>query len=312
VGIAMPELILENRDGSRRVTAVELAFDLPTTRDRSWIEVPIPSTKTTTLRMEPREWSVVVPAGDEDLLTIRVIRARFEDGEGPGPPEGRGPELAPRSGSAPRARRLGDAPQPGIPSEGSPVAREAPLPPETFEAPPDMPPPGLAPRALPSRPDRTVIQPLPIPRGDVSPRPEPRPEPGADDHGWIMARFRNPDHAPVVIVDARTAARAPDEERNTGLPEIVIENRGDRWVRSLRVRYKADAESHAVSGYDVAIRPHGSVFIHREDYEIPGRAEDMTVQILGARFDDGTVWGTMDSRIDARDEWVYPLSPMVR
>jgi len=114
----------------------------------------------------------------------------------------------------------------------------------------------------------------------------------------------------VVIVEARTSPRVRFEGGKplTSLPEVVIENRSDRWVTGLRIRYKADPEGHAVSGHRLDIRPHGSIFIHR-DLEIRGRPEAMTVQLLGVRFDDGSVWGTMDSRINTRDRWVYPLSP---
>ena len=315
VGITMPELTLENRDASRRITAVKLAFDLPTTRDRLWIEVPIPPAATTRLRMDPPQWSAVVAAGDEDRLMVRVTGVRFGDGEGPSPGQEPDPVAAPRAEAAPRVG--GERPQPGVPWSGTP--RAAPpgvsLPSDAFGAPPGTPKPGAAPQALPPGADgrRVRIEEIPS-RGDgtgtrAAPRPEPRPEPRPDDRGWIMARFRNPDDAPVVIVDARTAPRETSGGGSvTGLPEIVIENRSERRVTGLRIRYKAALESHAVSGYDVTIRPHGSVFLHREDFEMDGRPEDMTVQILGARFADGSVWGTLDSRIDARDRWVYPLS----
>jgi hypothetical protein len=174
--------------------------------------------------------------------------------------------------------------------------------------------PGIAPRARPPGANpRVRIEELPDTQAKPGARPWPSAQPKAaprpDDRGWVNARFRNPDGAPVVIVDARTAPGViKDGEPVTQLPEIVIENRSDRWVKQLRMRYKADAPSHAVSGYEVTIRPHGSVFIHREDFEISGKPENMTVQILGAQFDDGTVWGTMDSRINGRDAWVYPLT----
>ena len=49
--------------------------------------------------------------------------------------------------------------------------------------------------------------------------------------------------------------------------------------------------------------------VHPNRLEVWGEAEEMTVQLLGVRFADGSTWGTMDSTIDARDRWVYPLSP---
>jgi len=48
--------------------------------------------------------------------------------------------------------------------------------------------------------------------------------------------------------------------------------------------------------------------VRKEVFETWGRAADMTVQVVGARFEDGTVWGSMDSLIDARDAWIAPLS----
>jgi hypothetical protein len=38
-------------------------------------------------------------------------------------------------------------------------------------------------------------------------------------------------------------------------------------VVALRLRYKADAESHAVSGYDVRIPAGASVVLRRRDFD---------------------------------------------
>lgn len=150
------------------------------------------------------------------------------------------------------------------------------------------------------------------PAPEASTAPERPIEVTADfpDEPSVTARFRNPAGAPVEIVEARTplrAARPGDGRAMTYLPAIQLENHTGREVVSLRVRYKADAESHAVSGYQVRIPANGSVVLLRRDYDMWGRAKDMTVQLLGVRFADGSTWGTLDSRIDASDAWVYPL-----
>jgi hypothetical protein len=49
--------------------------------------------------------------------------------------------------------------------------------------------------------------------------------------------------------------------------------------------------------------PHATAAF-RWDTSLPGRPEDMRVQLLGVRFADGSTWGTLDSWIDARDEWI--------
>ena len=85
-----------------------------------------------------------------------------------------------------------------------------------------------------------------------------------------------------------------------------IENRSKREVVAVRLRYKAEPEGHAVSGFTVEIAP-GSATDLRKPYWIAGRAGDMTVQLLGVRFRDGTVRGSMGSRIDARWPWVEDL-----
>ena len=136
---------------------------------------------------------------------------------------------------------------------------------------------------------------------------------GFGDEPWVAARFRNPDGAPVEITEARTPLLPVgdgDRERPmTYLPAVRLENHSTHNVVGLRLRYKADAESHAVSGYEVSIPAGQSVVLSRRDFDMWGSPKDMTVQVLGVRFDDGTTWGTLDSRIDARDVWVYPLGP---
>jgi hypothetical protein len=74
-------------------------------------------------------------------------------------------------------------------------------------------------------------------------------------------------------------------------------------VLHVRLRFKADRESHAVT---LVEGPIGS----GETLRLPpgrlmwGRPETMTVQVLGVQFADGGIWGSMDSMIDTREDWI--------
>jgi hypothetical protein len=94
----------------------------------------------------------------------------------------------------------------------------------------------------------------------------------------------------------------------TFLPEVQLENRSAHTVTAVKLRFKADRESHAVTFVQGPIGPGQSVVVRKIGFEAWGRAADMTVQVVGVHFDDGSVWGSMDSLIDARDPWVYPLT----
>ena len=145
----------------------------------------------------------------------------------------------------------------------------------------------------------------------IAPTPRP-PDESITPPSWSgplrTARFRNFDDPGIVIVAALTpqSPATPDGAGTTWLPSVRIENRSGKEVVALRLRYKAEPEGHAVSGFTVAIAP-GSATELRKVFWIAGRAEDMTVQLLGVRFRDGTVHGAMDSRIDARWPWVEGL-----
>lgn len=123
-----------------------------------------------------------------------------------------------------------------------------------------------------------------------------------------VAKFRNLAHAPVAIVEANTplSPATPDGDGSTWLPGVRIENHSKLEVVALRLRYKAASESHAVSGFTVSIPPGGAIDL-RKTYWMDGSAQVMTVQLLGVRFADGTVYGSMGSRIDARWPWVEGL-----
>ena len=145
----------------------------------------------------------------------------------------------------------------------------------------------------------------------VAPTPRPPDEtitPPAWSGPSLAARVRNLDDPSVVIVAARTplSPATPDGAGTTWLPSVRIENRSRRVVVAVRLRYKAEPAGHGVSGFTVAIAPGSATELHKATW-IAGRAEDMTVQLLGVRFLDGTVSGSMGSRIDARWPWVEGL-----
>jgi hypothetical protein len=116
----------------------------------------------------------------------------------------------------------------------------------------------------------------------------------------------------VVILAARTPARdAEAVPGETLLPEVKLENRSGHRLLAIKMRFKAAPESHAVTVFSTSIEPGATAVLWR-DFAIQGRAADMTVQVVAARFDNGEVWGAMDSLIDARDPWVPPLTNELR
>jgi len=74
-----------------------------------------------------------------------------------------------------------------------------------------------------------------------------------------------------------------------------------------------------VEGIRQILEPAGVETVYQETYAIDTKNFDTIVNAMknanpdlvvhGAQFEDGTVWGTLDSKIDGRDAWVYPLSP---
>lgn len=308
VGITMPELVIENRDPSRRLVALLMGFDLPTTRDRTWVDIAIAPAETARLELQSRQWSAVVPADDASQLTIHIAGARFDDGHSwraaPSAPSGK-PETSPKDAPAARGPSSGATPAPPAPDWADQKWPETKWPeqkdPKTQWPKTPMPDHQWPETAWPDAKDKVT------PR---APDPAHAPKPPRDARK-IPARIRNPERAPVVIVEALTPVHEtpkPGEQPMTWLPDVKLENRSSKTVVSVRLRYKPNTDSHAVTGQDVRIAPHGSAVVHR-DLETWGRPQDMTVQLLGVRFSDRTVWGTLDSSIDARDAWVYPLSP---
>ena len=128
----------------------------------------------------------------------------------------------------------------------------------------------------------------------------------------IPASYRNPPAAPVVIVEARTSSSPVAEHEHSAtsfVPAVRLENLTARTVTGVRLRYKAEPGSHAVSAYEVRILPRRSIVVARPGYEIWGRASEMTVQVLGVRFAGGRTWGSMDSHPDPRAAWVDAPGP---
>jgi beta-lactamase regulating signal transducer with metallopeptidase domain len=256
-GLTLPEIALTNHDPSRRVIAVQLALDLPTTHDRISCSVSVPANGTTHLLVPAHQWSAVAPSADEGRLVVHVAAVWFDRGE---PWDSR--EERPAAPPVPKARASsGATPQPAAPS-ARPSGSAAILA-ETFS-----------------------------------------------DASYIRARFRNPADAPLVITEARTPVHGQTSEGRemTFLPEVQLQNRSAHTATAVKLRFKADRESHAVTFVQGPIGPGQSVVVRKIGFEAWGRAADMTVQVVGVDFDDGSVWGSMDSLIDARDPWVYPLT----
>ena len=130
---------------------------------------------------------------------------------------------------------------------------------------------------------------------------------------YIPARYKNPDGAPLVISDARTGivARAGRKRAydTITLPTVTLVNTTDRRITAIKLRFKWNAEEHAVTAMQVSIRPHCAYVYTKTDLTVLGDAERMSVQVLGVVFENGDVWGSMDSTISTRIDWVaVPLA----
>lgn len=148
---------------------------------------------------------------------------------------------------------------------------------------------------------------------------EPTPQPDApvaqtlqattDEGGkYFPSQFENLAGAPLIITEAHARQVALTDDMRVfnnsreaaSLPVVKLLNVTGRRVSALKLRFKADAESHAVTAFRVTIEPHGSYTFSRNSV-MSGSAERMRVQVVGVQFEDGSVWGAMDSMIDARD-----------
>ncbi len=150
-------------------------------------------------------------------------------------------------------------------------------------------------------------------RAAVAPTPGPSRDTGSDgSHGpSVDARVLNPPGAPIVITEAWTprdplppSAWESDRHHDlTWMPGIVLRNVSEHRAVAMRLRFKADAESHAVTVVNEPIAP-GRMLRVEPRPSMWGTPDAMTAQILGVQFDDGSVWGTLDSTIDTRQGWI--------
>ena len=270
--ITEPRITLANNT-DRRIIGLRLGFYMkPISQDITKLRVSIPPNSIRTVSIERHNWSNILVAGSAKRLVVKVFSVQFEDG---GTWGAIGTEHDVKL-DAPRA--------PEAPTEQPPAAE--------------------------------------------STAPTPRPEgahqsdvflPDDESVEYIPARFVNPPGAPIIITEARTrlgvrpednyaAHRFAGTDEVTYLPILTVTNTTGQRITRVKLRFKADRESHAVTFISGPIAPH-STYIVRKNTVISGSARNMSVQIVGVRFEDGSVWGSLDSTINGRDEFVsIPLS----
>ena len=129
------------------------------------------------------------------------------------------------------------------------------------------------------------------------------------------ARYINPTGAPIVIASAWTASavdRSGQSEAErafdrghavTMQPEVLLRNASRRAVVAIKLRFKADDASHAVTIVHARLAP-GAEYLYARTMTMWGDPADMRVQVLGVQFADGGTWGSLDAAIDAGQEWI--------
>ncbi len=128
---------------------------------------------------------------------------------------------------------------------------------------------------------------------------------------YAPAYYLNSTGAPLVIREAITpiilrAANNFLPDSNTAyLPTVTLINTTAQRIVALKIRFKTKTDEHAVNAFRATIEPH-SPFVYRPkpSLYLSGKATDMRVQIIGVEFEDGSVWGSMNSRINTREEWI--------
>jgi beta-lactamase regulating signal transducer with metallopeptidase domain len=110
------------------------------------------------------------------------------------------------------------------------------------------------------------------------------------------AGFENPPGAPLVVVDARSKAAG---DGYAALPTVTVSNTTDRRIVVVKLRFKAGADAHAVTVQRVDIGPSGR-HVFASDTTLAGSPDRVTVQVVGVEFENGDVWGLLDSTIDSR------------
>lgn len=267
--------LINNTD--QRIVFLRLSLRIgPQSHDVVGFRVAIEPHGAYLLQSDSHNWSNTVRLGVKKIET-KIVGVRFEDGSTWGKMSAIEPVLAPSAVS---------------------------------EATPQ--PMGLAPGAQPSAPTQP---PLLAPKADSElPRIAP---PGPNDRvAYVPARYLNPDAAPLIIMSASTEVILRAENHyaeasgETCLPVVIFANNTNRRIVALKLRFKASPAAHAVTGFRTRIEPYGSfVYQPRPGMRLSGSANDMRVQVIGVQFEDGSVWGVMDSTINGRDEWVsVPLT----
>jgi hypothetical protein len=152
-------------------------------------------------------------------------------------------------------------------------------------------------------------------RTPAPPAMDSSPEPYTGTGERVPASVLNPPGAPVVITEAWVPRDPPppsksEAERSmdrghdvTWTPGLSLHNTSSHRVVGLRLRFKADAQSHAVTGFDEPIEP-GQTLVVPPRRSMWGKPDAMTVQVLGVQFEDGTTWGSLESTIDTRQGWI--------
>lgn len=125
---------------------------------------------------------------------------------------------------------------------------------------------------------------------------------------YVPATFENLAGAPMVIERAAAPVAANREPPSPGecwLPIVTMRNASAKRVVALKLRFKADAESHAVIAVAVDVAP-GERYTFTRHGTMSGDPHRMKVQVVAVRLGDRTVWGDMDGAIDTRVETVPP------
>ena len=266
VRLDAPEIELENI-GDRAIGAVRVRLRTPeVSQDEMWRDIHISPHGRAVLRIPADQWSNDAPPSQAQRFEISIANAQFVG------------EARPDAGE----REAPTAPTPKPPAIAS-----LQHPGERMDA-----------SGQPAIPTEIETDPQDVAEADRVP-----------------ARVLNPEGAPIVIVAAWTPRRPPAPSTNeteramdrghplTFIPALVLHNTSPRNVIRVRLRYKADRESHAVSVVDEPIGP-GETLRLPPGRSMWGTPEAMTVQVLGVTFADGDIWGSVDSMIDTREGWI--------
>jgi beta-lactamase regulating signal transducer with metallopeptidase domain len=268
-----PEIEVENT-GARAIRSVQVKLHTPgVSDDRVWNDQLITPGEHTVVRVPAEHWWQEVPSANASRFEAGIASVRFVD--------------EPRSAQRDVGADVAPAPPSATPTP-TPGARHAP-------------------KAAPGPTKWTPAPAPPASSGDVLLY--------HGDGPRVQASVWNPENAPVVIEDAwvprdppapsgSEAERAFDRGHAvTWQPGLALHNTSARRVVGLRLRFKADPESHAVTGVEESIEPGQWLFLLPRG-SMWGKPDAMTVQVLGVRFADAGTWGSLDSTIDTRQGWI--------